>query len=152
MFPDHDTLVGLDEYQQWTTQTDRNQRAGVKGLGFALLGLFGEVGSLLSELKKKQRDQDSYVAYHDSVIEELGDVLWYFANAAHRVGLPLSTIAARVPAKLGDWDYRGKATRHGFVDLQKSQAELTGPVASDLVERRLLTLAGKAGLSASSAW
>jgi NTP pyrophosphatase (non-canonical NTP hydrolase) len=146
MFPDHDTLVGLDEYQQWTTQTDRNQRAGVEGLGFALLGLFGEVGSLLSELKKKQRDQDSYVAYHDSVIEELGDVLWYFANAAHRVGLPLSTIAARVPAKLGDWDYLGKATRHGFVDLQKPQAELTGPVASDLVERRLLTLAGKVGL------
>ena len=146
MFPDQDKLIGLDEFQEWTTRTDRNQRSGVEGLGFVLLGLFGEVGSLLSELKKKQRDQDSYIAYHDSVIEELGDVLWYFANAAHRVGLPLSTIAARVPAKLGDWDYRGKATRHGFVDLQMPQAELTGPVASDLVERRLLTLAGKVGL------
>ena len=34
----------------------------------------------------------------------------------------------------------------GFFDLQKPQAELTGPVASELVERRLLALAGKVGL------
>src|SRR5690242_10534138 len=79
IFPDEEMLIGLDEYQQWTTLTDRNRRPGIQGLGFALLGLFGEVGSLLSELKKKQRDEDSYIAYHDSVIEELGDVLWYFA-------------------------------------------------------------------------
>ena len=146
MFPDHESLIDLDEFQQWTTLTDRNKRPGVAGPGFALLGLFGEVGSLLSELKKKQRDEDSYISYHDSVIEELGDVLWYFTNAAHRVGLALSTIAARVPAKLGDWDYQGRATRRGFVDLQKSQFELTGPIASELVERRLQALAGKVGL------
>lgn len=146
MFADQDAMVGLDEFQQWTLKTDRNTRSGVDGLGFVMLGLFGEVGSLLSELKKKQRDQDSYIAYHDSVIEELGDVLWYFANAAQRVGLPLSTIAGRVPAKLGDWDYRGKSTRAHFVDLQKPQVELIGPIASERVERRLLSLAGKVGL------
>lgn len=146
MFAEHELLIGLDEFQDWTVLTDRNKRPGVAGLGFVLLGLFGEVGSLLSELKKKQRDEDSYIAYHDSVIEELGDVLWYFANAALRAGLRLSTVAARVPAKLGDWDYQGRPTRHGFADLQKPQAELTGPLASDLVERRLLTLAGKVGV------
>lgn len=146
MFSDDENFIGLDEFQHWTTLTDRNKRSGVEGLGFVLLGLFGEVGSLLSELKKKQRDDDSYVAYRDSVIEELGDVLWYFANASHRVGLKLSTVAERVPAKLGDWDFQGRGTRRGFVDLQKPQAELTGPTASDLVERRLLTLAGKVGL------
>lgn len=146
MFADHDATIGLDEFQQWTLKTDRNKRSGVDGLGFVMLGLFGEVGSLLSELKKKQRDEDSYIAYHDAVIEELGDVLWYFANATQRVGLPLSTIAGRVPAQLGDWDFRGQPTRRYFVDLQKAQAELTGPIASDQVERRLLTLAGKVGL------
>ena len=35
-------------------------------LEFLLLGLFGEVGSLLSELKKKQRDRSSYIAYNSS--------------------------------------------------------------------------------------
>jgi NTP pyrophosphatase (non-canonical NTP hydrolase) len=146
MFPDDDAMIGLDEYQEWTTRTDRNPHPGIGGLGFAMLGLFGEAGSLLSELKKKQRDQDSYLAYHDSVIEELGDVLWYFANSAHRVGLRLSTVAGRVPAKLGDWDYQGRAAPRSFIDLQKPQAELTGPLASHLVERRFLGLAGKVGL------
>jgi hypothetical protein len=67
--------IGLDKYQQFTTRTDRSDRPGMEGLGFVLLGLFGEVGSLLSTLKKKQRDKDAFVAYHDAVLEELGDSL-----------------------------------------------------------------------------
>ncbi len=38
--------------------TDRTAQRGVDRLDFPLLGLFGEIGSLLSELKKKQRDTD----------------------------------------------------------------------------------------------
>ena len=53
MFSENDSLIGLDEFQHWTTLTDKNKRVGVDGIGFTLLGLFGEVGSLLSELKKK---------------------------------------------------------------------------------------------------
>jgi hypothetical protein len=71
LFDDAEAPVGLDEYQQFTTRTDRNDRKGTAGLGFVLLGLFGEIGSLLSALKKKQRDKDAFVAYHDTVIEEL---------------------------------------------------------------------------------
>ena len=41
----------------------------------AVLGLVGEVGSLLSALKKKRRDTDGYFGYRDAVLEELGDVL-----------------------------------------------------------------------------
>ena len=77
LFGDGDRPIGLDEYQAFTTRTDRNDKAGADGLGFVLLGLFGEVGSLLSALKKKQRDKDAFAAYHDEVIEELGDALWY---------------------------------------------------------------------------
>jgi NTP pyrophosphatase (non-canonical NTP hydrolase) len=145
LFGETDLPVGLDEYQQFTTRTDRSGRLGMEGLGFVLLGLFGEVGSLLSELKKKQRDKDAYLAYHDSVIEELGDVLWYFANAALRAGLDLSVIAQRVPAKLEDWDYHGRAGATTFADLQKRQVAFEGPLASDAVEQRLLSLAGKVG-------
>lgn len=144
MFAEHE--LGLDEYQEGTRRTDKKPVPGAQGLGFVLLGLAGEIGSLLSELKKKQRDADLYIAYRDSVVEELGDVLWYFANAADRVGLKLSAIAARVPAKLGDWDYQGRATRNTFADLQRPQTELTGPVATEAVERRLLALGGKAGV------
>ena len=145
LFSEADLPVGLDEYQQFTARTSRSGRQGMDGLGFVLLGLFGEVGSLLSELKKKQRDKDAYLAYHDSVIEELGDVLWYFANAALRAGLNLSLIAQRVPAKLEDWDYHGRAGATTFADLQKRQAPFQGPLASGAVEQRLLSLAGKVG-------
>lgn len=62
---------------------------------FPLLGLFGETGSLLSEVKKKQRDVHSYVGYADAVIEELGDVLWYLTACAARAGLSLASVAHR---------------------------------------------------------
>src|SRR6516225_9713055 len=145
LFQDEEAALGLDEYQEFTTQTDRNVAVGIEGLGFVLLGLFGEVGSLLSELKKKQRDKDAYVAYHESVIEELGDTLWYFANAALRAGLRFSAIAQRVPATLDDWGYRGRPGAVTFRDLQLPKERLPGPITGDLVEHRLLALAGKVG-------
>lgn len=145
LFVDGDRPIGLDEYQQFTTRTDRNARSGIDGLGFVLLGLFGEVGSLLSALKKKQRDREAFSAYHDAVIEELGDTLWYFANAALRSGLTLSSIAHHTPATLGDWDYRGRTGPRTFADLQRPSPAFAGPVANDAVERRLIALAGKVG-------
>lgn len=146
LFEGNDLPLGLDEYQRTAARTDKNDRPGVDGLGFVLLGLFGEVGSVLSELKKKQRDKAAYVAYEDSVIEELGDALWYFANAALRAGISLSVIAARVPAKLADWDYHGRPTPSTFAELQSENRAFGSPRSSEIVERRLLALAGKVGL------
>lgn len=146
LFGDSDRPIGLDEYQAFTTRTDRNDKPGAEGLGFVLLGLFGEVGSLLSALKKKQRDKDAFAAYHDEVIEELGDALWYFANAALRAELPLSQIARSVAAKLEDWDYKGRSGASTFEDLQQTEVPFSGPLASDEVEQRLLALAGKVGV------
>lgn len=137
--------IGLDEYQQFTTRTDRNARAGAEGIGFVLLGLFGEVGGLLSALKKKQRDRDAFVAYHDEVLEELGDTLWYFANAALRAEISLSAIAQRLPASLGNWDYAGRSGATTFADLQQAGRDFEGPIATDSVELRLLSLAGRVG-------
>ena len=36
-------------------------------MDLAVLGLVGEIGSLLSETKKKQRDASSYLGYEGSV-------------------------------------------------------------------------------------
>lgn len=145
LFGDAETPIGLDEYQQFTTRTDRNELLGTDGLGFVLLGLFGEVGSLLSALKKKQRDRDAFVAYHDEVLEELGDALWYFANAALRAGISLSVIAQRAPATLERWDYHGRDRAVTFADLQQATQAFSGPIVSDSLENRLLALAGKVG-------
>lgn len=138
--------VLLDEYQNFTSKTDRNSRLGIAGIGFVLLGLFGEVGSLLSELKKKQRDKNGSLAYHDLVIEELGDTLWYFSNAALRAGFSLSILANLIPKEIDGWQYRGRENAVSFSDLQCNKSDFSGPSDSNDVEQRLLSLAGKVGL------
>ena len=44
------------------------------------VGLFGEAGSVLAELKKKQRETDAYPAYRKRLAEEIGDCLWYLTR------------------------------------------------------------------------
>lgn len=59
-----------------------------------LLGLAGEVGSLIAEFKKKRRpDGLAYTGFEEVVVTELGDILWYLAALARRIGVPLETIA-----------------------------------------------------------
>ena len=53
IFLEHKPLVYLNAYQKLAVQTDKNRNKGLNGLRLPLLGLFGEVGSLVSELKKK---------------------------------------------------------------------------------------------------
>ena len=43
-------------------------------------GLFGEAGSILAELKKKDREREAYPFFQERLVEEIGDFLWYFAR------------------------------------------------------------------------
>ena len=99
--------LGLDEFQRFAVETDRSGLKGERRLQFLLLGLFGEVGSLLSELKKKQRDRNSYFAYERSAQEETGDVLWYLAQVATEAGFTLKDAAQANLDKLADRNARG---------------------------------------------
>jgi NTP pyrophosphatase (non-canonical NTP hydrolase) len=97
-----------------------------------LLGLVGEVGSLLSALKKKRRDTDAFFGYHEAVVEELGDVLWYISRVAQHGGTSLAEALGRVAGSTSE-------PLH-FDDFS----------ASDSVDQRafevsLLRLAGEAG-------
>src|SRR6266567_2985922 len=92
--------IFIADYQEAAARTDQNRRGGMEGLALPLLGLFGEVGTLLSALKKKQRDRKSYVGYSEAVIEEFGDVLWYFSNVASRAALRMSEITRQAFADL----------------------------------------------------
>ena len=49
----------IQDYAAQALTTDQRSDSG--SLTFPLLGLFGETGSLLSEVKKKQRDRTSYL-------------------------------------------------------------------------------------------
>ena len=69
-------------------------------------GLFGETGSILAELKKTKRETEAYPFYRDRLMEEIGDLLWYFAR--------LVTVLASSEVQLDD--LAGRA-------LQPSDAE-----------------------------
>jgi NTP pyrophosphatase (non-canonical NTP hydrolase) len=83
--------LALDEYQRKARQSDQNPRSGPDGLRVPLLGLFGEMGSLLTIPKRQQRETSTY--YRHALIEEFGDVLWYLSNLASRHRIALSALA-----------------------------------------------------------
>jgi len=143
LFDDVDDVLLLDDYQHFTATSDRSGLAGSDGLGFVLLGLFGEVGSLLSALKKKRRDKDAYLAYTDSVLEEFGDALWYLANTAGRVGLRLSDLASRATANSEAWNYHGLEVAQTFSHLQATKSTIAS--AGQAFETRLIELAARTG-------
>ncbi len=131
--------LSVEEYAAQAGRTDQRSDGG--SLAFPLLGLFGETGSLLSEVKKKQRDRASYRGYAGAVVEELGDVLWYLAAVASRVGVRLDSVFAKAaPKALGD-----KGRPLTFAALQPDIMPRAGePTAA--FERTLLKLAGEVGL------
>jgi NTP pyrophosphatase (non-canonical NTP hydrolase) len=104
----------------------------MEGLAFPLLGLFGEIGTLLSALKKKQRDKDSYVGYSEAVLEEFGDVLWYFSNVASRASLYVGDLAPQIFNECSNSNQR--------------ESNRTGSDNSPEFEAAVIALAGKAGL------
>jgi len=137
------TDLTLSDYQAAAQRTDQRRDVD-QGLAFPLLGLFGETGSLLSEVKKKQRDPVAYLGYEDSVLEELGDVLWYLVAVASRTGLTLSDLATNLDRDLTDWRARGEdELTFSAIDLN------TGPKTggpSDAFEQSSLRLAAEVGL------
>lgn len=143
LFDDVDDVLLLDDFQHFTATSDRSGLVGTEGLGFVLLGLFGEVGSLLSALKKKRRDKDADLTYTDVVLEEFGDVLWYLANVAGRVDVRMSDLAARAATDSHGWSYHGQAHAQTFSHLQATKNSVA--TSSQAFEARLLELAARTG-------
>ena len=89
--------MDLDEYQRATAETD--VRPDPQDPALPLLGLAGEVGSLVTEYKKKLRAPGAYTGFEAEVREDLGDLMWYVATLARTVGLSLNQIASENLAK-----------------------------------------------------
>jgi NTP pyrophosphatase (non-canonical NTP hydrolase) len=93
--------VSLVGYQQAVRVTDKLPPGD---LSTPILGLFGEVGSLLAVVKKKRREAAAYAAYSAAIVEECGDVLWYLTCIACHAGLDISTLCRRAVGDVGDSD------------------------------------------------
>ena len=89
-------------YQEEAYRTDLFPGSDLKARMLPLLGLAGEVGSLLSEYKKFLREGKRYKPFTDQVSEEIGDILWYLADIATKAGLDLQEVAEENLAKVVD--------------------------------------------------
>lgn len=85
--------MDFSEYQRRAALTDRLPEDRSDSGLLPLIGLGGEVGQLMAEYKKRERDREGYRAFREEVEEELGDILWYAATLARRNGLDLGSIA-----------------------------------------------------------
>lgn len=79
----------LADYERSVLETDV---LDPDDLVLPMLGLAGEIGSLVAQYKKIQRDHVGYRAFPEEVREELGDVFWYATALARRCGLSLEEI------------------------------------------------------------
>lgn len=69
-------------FTDYCKATERTDQLSGKQNHVELLaaGLFGEIGSVLAELKKEERETLAYPAYRNRLEEEIGDVLWYLTR------------------------------------------------------------------------
>lgn len=79
--------VPLVEYENKAQLTDRFSDTDLTPI---LLGLYGEIGSVMSTTKKFRREKKAYIGYKEAVEEEFGDALWYFNAICRRLGYKLS--------------------------------------------------------------
>lgn len=84
--------MDLNQYQERARATSKIP-GSPEDLTVPLLGIAGEVGSLLVEYKKKLRDGSAHRLFREQLAEELGDILWYTAELATRLDLKLDEIA-----------------------------------------------------------
>ena len=90
--------LSLDEYQHLAGRTSGAGGDGERRLMVAALGLAGESGEFANLVKKLTAHGHDISA--ETLGDELGDVLWYIAEAASACGLSLDEIARQNVEKL----------------------------------------------------
>ncbi|MEZ6032013.1 MAG: nucleoside triphosphate pyrophosphohydrolase family protein [Planctomycetaceae bacterium] len=116
--------MNFDEYQIEAAKTDIVASDGPNAIIVPLLGLAGEVGTLLSEYKKFLRDGSAHLRFKEQVAEDLGDLLWYVSNVAGKFGLRLDEVARENLNKIGSrWPGAGDGGTYRLLDEQFPEHE-----------------------------
>ncbi len=93
-----DNPLTLQDYQHLAQRTSGAGGSGERRLMVAALGLAGEAGEFANLVKKLTAHGHSIGP--EALADELGDVLWYIAEAAAASGLDLGDIARQNVEKL----------------------------------------------------
>ncbi|MDR7024170.1 nucleoside triphosphate pyrophosphohydrolase family protein [Pseudomonas peli] len=142
--------LSLPEYALKAHETSRF-KASASGLQSLRFGFFGEVGGLLSSVKKAERDRLEYTQ-SEKAAEELGDALWYLVSVATQLGID--------PNELGEYGLKDLRSRFGEnertptipVNFRQIDAIISSHREGGLIQRisRMGALAHAAGTLANA--
>ena len=79
----------LSDYVNEISATDVLDLADIDPI---LLGLYGEVGGIMSTAKKHIREESAYPGFKKAAEEEFGDTLWYLTALCRRLEVPLEDV------------------------------------------------------------
>lgn len=103
----------LDQYQVRALETSVIKTNDNLAIYEAMFGLAEEAGEVCGKLKRVIRDGKSIEDYRQALEDELGDVLWYTAVLAHRLGFSFEDVAMNNLHKLADRAKRGVISGEG---------------------------------------
>ena len=151
--------VLLTEYMREVELTDKLPPDDLQPV---LLGLFGEVGSIMATAKKLHRDKKAYAGYRHDVEEEFGDALWYLTSLCRRLGVGVDEIVGEVASGS---DYTSSVAANDLVESPVSHVATPGAVpeldsallqlgesATSLFALRISQLDSRTKLSAFADW
>lgn len=106
--------MNFNDYQQKSRATAQYPAIG-HAVIYPALGLVNEAGEVAGKIKKIFRDKQGVIGdtEREALKAELGDVLWYIAQVATELDLPLDEIAEANITKLLDRQVRGKIQGDG---------------------------------------
>jgi NTP pyrophosphatase (non-canonical NTP hydrolase) len=95
--------MNLNEYQDAALKTALEAATGPSGIVYTALGLNGEAGEYAEKVKKHIRDGSQLGV---EAAQELGDLCWYLAVAAWKLGYTLDQVAQMNLEKLASRQQR----------------------------------------------
>lgn len=106
--------MNFNDYQKKSRATAQYPAIGHPVI-YPALGLVNEAGEVAGKIKKIFRDKQGNIGEveREALKAELGDVLWYIAQVATELDLPLDEIAEANITKLLDRQARGKIQGDG---------------------------------------
>jgi NTP pyrophosphatase (non-canonical NTP hydrolase) len=109
-------VVLISEYLSFVGMTDFSVKKPADRFEIALYGLAGEVGSLVTAVKKRllAAGRRNWNVPNDEIVEELGDSIWYCFALGNAAGLGATFFASDVRglmAEVGADDERGERIR-----------------------------------------
>ena len=102
--------MSLTNYQEFTRTTAIYPKD--KAIDYLILGLASEAGEVAGKRKKHIRDGGVDVV---SIIDEIGDCMWYIARIADELGFSMEEVLQRNWAKLKDRQERNVLKGSGDV-------------------------------------